>query len=325
MNNTFTFHGVGQGLFYSGSIDDKKFNFIYDCGGSTEKLRNEIENLEFDEIDFLVISHLHEDHINGLPILLQSKKVNKIFLPYFDTANYLNVFKALLITNKITPDTELYNLILQLYSVENPKDKIINEEHIFPITNCNWQFNFYNRSIPDTTLKKLQEDLQNLLGGEGVKTVEEYFEKEYKNPTVDNKPCEALKTIFKKIHKDHNLSSIVLMHWDKSGNGEKTLLTGDAKFDKDLQCRVFGDIESDRIILQAPHHGAHTEWTALWNRFATGPDTNKIKSQVDKFVFSYGTENSYHHPYGKILVELLEEETTPDKIIFVHENKPYQY
>jgi len=29
-NAIFTFHNVGQGLFYSGKIEN--FNFIYDCG-----------------------------------------------------------------------------------------------------------------------------------------------------------------------------------------------------------------------------------------------------------------------------------------------------
>jgi hypothetical protein len=30
--NTFKFHSVGQGLFYTGSIADGGLNFVYDCG-----------------------------------------------------------------------------------------------------------------------------------------------------------------------------------------------------------------------------------------------------------------------------------------------------
>ena len=29
--NKFIFHGVGQGLFYSGSLGNEEYNFVYDC------------------------------------------------------------------------------------------------------------------------------------------------------------------------------------------------------------------------------------------------------------------------------------------------------
>lgn len=99
---TFVFHGVGQGLFYSGeirSIDDigqsKCFNFVYDCGTSSDEeyLTNEIGSLERrlknstvssqkPVIDILFISHFHEDHVSGLFELFQRVKVENLVVSY---------------------------------------------------------------------------------------------------------------------------------------------------------------------------------------------------------------------------------------------------
>ena len=79
MQCEFQFHGVGQGLFYTANLIENEINvakFIYDCGSdNTPQLFASIDNYhkeqspnmkEF-EIEFLAISHLHKDHINGLP------------------------------------------------------------------------------------------------------------------------------------------------------------------------------------------------------------------------------------------------------------------
>ena len=92
---SFTFHPVGQGLFYSGIIKfdvnnpryKKEFKFIYDCGSeSQKKIEYEIKrfgNRYSDKnIDMLVISHFHKDHINGLGYLLSNFHIKKVFLPY---------------------------------------------------------------------------------------------------------------------------------------------------------------------------------------------------------------------------------------------------
>jgi len=99
-NVDFTFHNVGQGLFYSGRINN--FNFVYDCGSETrphlkksvnEYIKNKLNN---EKIDLLVLSHLHDDHIAGLKFFFDTKiSFKTVILPY------LSPFERLIVTLNI--------------------------------------------------------------------------------------------------------------------------------------------------------------------------------------------------------------------------------
>lgn len=84
--NTFKFHSVGQGLFYTGSIADGGLNFVYDCGteSSQEFINKAVADYtsQVKNVDFVLISHLHWDHFSGLYSLFRQCTVNKIYLPY---------------------------------------------------------------------------------------------------------------------------------------------------------------------------------------------------------------------------------------------------
>ena len=98
INGTFRFHNVGQGLFYSGILNKKDtkshsiFSFVYDCGtdSSMAFLMSEIDSFKLllptneKKLDLLVISHLHDDHVNGLEYLLKDIKVDTVVMPYID-------------------------------------------------------------------------------------------------------------------------------------------------------------------------------------------------------------------------------------------------
>jgi len=86
---------VWEGLFYTGEIEVrgsdrwnlKSFRFCYDCGSIPienvmEAIRSSRRELSPD-LDLLILSHLHADHVNGLSELLGGLKVKEVIMPYF--------------------------------------------------------------------------------------------------------------------------------------------------------------------------------------------------------------------------------------------------
>ncbi len=81
----FQFHDVGQGLFYTGDIEN--FHFVYDCGGESSYIDNAVKKYSRTNLDLLVLSHMHNDHTNGLNKLLsQTNDVDLVILPYLHPA-----------------------------------------------------------------------------------------------------------------------------------------------------------------------------------------------------------------------------------------------
>lgn len=102
IHGIFKFHNVGQGLFYSGLLintnapgNPEFFSFVYDCGAVPSKdLNSKIDSFKNSlpspgssgekTLNLLVISHLHDDHVNGLEHLLKDIKVDTVVMPYLD-------------------------------------------------------------------------------------------------------------------------------------------------------------------------------------------------------------------------------------------------
>jgi hypothetical protein len=100
INSFFQFRPVGQGAFYSGQLSYrrfKNFSFVYDCGaiGEDDILIHEIEDfkltLHSDTLNMLILSHLDDDHVNGVKSLLENLKCKRIYLPYLTPIERLYV------------------------------------------------------------------------------------------------------------------------------------------------------------------------------------------------------------------------------------------
>ena len=97
------FYPVGQGGFYTGRIErdgHHVWSFVYDCGSSSDPshlnsaIKDSLEGKAWGpilggQIEFLIVSHLDADHVNGLKELLSQIKsgskqagVRVAFLPY---------------------------------------------------------------------------------------------------------------------------------------------------------------------------------------------------------------------------------------------------
>lgn len=111
-----TFHPVGHGAFYTEEFYDEncKLSFcaVYDCG--TQK-RNFIDKYikgifcKKHKIDLLFISHLHNDHINGVTTLLDHCDVKRIVLPALEPSR---VIEAILYNYIQNPDFNSPSLVL---------------------------------------------------------------------------------------------------------------------------------------------------------------------------------------------------------------------
>ena len=83
---------VGQGGFAVEQFEAGRYNVVFDCGTTTRIGKKNCKKVIEDEIrrtfeprtriQKVFISHFHEDHINGLPFLLEHCRVDEIYLPY---------------------------------------------------------------------------------------------------------------------------------------------------------------------------------------------------------------------------------------------------
>ncbi|MBI9032663.1 MBL fold metallo-hydrolase [bacterium] len=111
-------------------IQDDNSLFLIDCGeGTTQKILE--KNLSKDELDMIIISHLHPDHLSGLFILLQTLYLNKrkkdlfLFLP--ESVDQITSFMEVLYIFK---DRFGYKIITQLYD-----ENSLAEIRVFPFNN----------------------------------------------------------------------------------------------------------------------------------------------------------------------------------------------
>lgn len=120
LSHSRTQHSVGQGGLHSAvlDVDDTKFRYIYDCGSmNTDSLIRGIDQVCEDEspINMLFLSHLDEDHTNGLDRLLQQVDVDCVLLPYL-----LPFDRALLVVESLVRPIGTSSAISRLALLRNP-------------------------------------------------------------------------------------------------------------------------------------------------------------------------------------------------------------
>ena len=292
--NKFKFHPVGQGLFYTGNLANGTYNFVYDCGSSSKINFSNCSNYFNGHINFIAISHLHEDHINGLEELLKNNIVDELILPYIDTSIIdIDLFRFYLIINGISPQTRVFNILLgaYYYGREQIDDRIknirIEEEVCAPYVEFGkiWEFRFFTKKINIIKLNNFKKKYDKFLTDNQVNSVEECLKK---GTDISN-----LAIAYKEIYKNINLTSLVMVHYPAK-RGKATVLTGDVAFDKALRNKVIDCIGDKRYVLQAPHHGAKAEWKTLGG----------LQYDADEIVFSFGENNKYGHPSKICLIDI---------------------
>lgn len=127
---------------------------LIDAGNRSdgELIVNAIKGLGIEKLDYVIGTHVHEDHIGGMSYIIDSFTVDKFYLPY-NTTNTTSYYEKLLesLTNKnmninqanVGDLLEFENARCEIMAVRNDEPENINEESIvLEITYGNQKFLF---------------------------------------------------------------------------------------------------------------------------------------------------------------------------------------
>jgi hypothetical protein len=100
---------VGQGGFQTTELrfDGRAYRAVYDCGAlpndpCLEQIDALAAELDHDELDLLTISHLDEDHCNGVEVLLARCGAKTVMLPYLNEVERLVEIAARAAAGRLT-------------------------------------------------------------------------------------------------------------------------------------------------------------------------------------------------------------------------------
>lgn len=114
---------------------------LIDAGNAKdgEKIVNAIKTLGISKIDYVIGTHVHEDHIGGMSYIIDNFEIGKFYLPY-NTQTTSSYYKNLLesLSNKsininetnVGDKIEFSNVICEVMSVENDEPENANESSI---------------------------------------------------------------------------------------------------------------------------------------------------------------------------------------------------
>jgi len=236
IRNEFTFHSVGQGLFYTGIImrnKEKQYSFVFDCGTESSQCYldeainsyvGELNNLNKKNIDFAVLSHLDKDHIIGIFELQKKKNINKYYLPYIGkpgTVYFHYMFDLITNGNETSLGvegeafhwfrniyTEMYE---RMYENRENEDNIISWDEFIEddARNKYWRFHIFTKKVSQEKIKKFNDEITKMFGSE--KSTEDII-----SLIKEKKERRELNKLYKKIFGGTNITSLVLIHYPLS-------------------------------------------------------------------------------------------------------------
>lgn len=203
MEVTRIFHSVGQGGFYTETFDDlpDKPMVVFDCGGKSSKLMKDYINSFLPTkpkatIEAVFISHLHDDHINGLQHLLHRANVKKIFLPQF---NSNQLFDSIFYNAAYGARTDNSNNLV--FSLINPTNTFT-ETTIIQVAEAIVDNNYQNvsRSIQDGVSQTIASGTPMALSNGWVYIP---FNPQSKTPNFDKIKDQAIKETLQSLYNNN--------------------------------------------------------------------------------------------------------------------------
>ena len=262
------FFPVGHGLTYAFKIDD--VHVLFDINRKCN-LKDLNQFFGDQNIDFMILSHLHNDHINGLKKLSKvGFSINKIYIPYLDIdEQYLVELQFLIKTRQYQSYPEI------LENIRNAAAEMIEVEEYMSIKVPIWQFNIH-QSRGNTS--QMVNDIKNALKKIGINNNNDLKAYIQKKGISDIK--NTYQKIMNKFNANHNQTSIFLEHGpivekelSVSYDGLEflslkhqvdkrmkthSLITGDMKL---LNNKSIIDDYCDKLgFVLVPHHSGECEW-----------------------------------------------------------------
>lgn len=301
-----TFYAIGQGCFYSEKLHfgDETKTIVYDCGSTSSKqvrLKEEISNLDITTIDYLVISHFHEDHINGIEFLQDKCEIINVIIPKIDAidvAFYLgtgNTIENILLNPKeFWGDTNIITIYPD--GEEILREDSNTQSHNKPITiikdYCRkiWQLRFYvdkrvffNNDLDDEQSELIEKTLKIT---------------DYSNNIAKLK--EAYKILSKK---NINLTSMTMLSAPSCKScianckSTFTIMNGDILLNNEKKIQDYtnhySEYRKSTFDFHIPHHGS--------NKNLKRPI---IEWKIDKCIIMSGYNKPYGHP-SDIIINML--------------------
>ena len=351
------FMPVGQGAFYIEKFNDG-FTVVYDCG-SYKNISIVEENIKYSildgKIDLIVISHYHEDHINGLEYLFKNFDIKRMLMPYLNLTEKIESFIDADIQNNsndfykdfcIDPSKALkdnFGKSTEITFVHPEESSQPNEVEIqnllksiksgdkitYNVTNCTWSYIPFN--FQDTKRTEQFETFTKHLNLDTVENFKNYYKDQInKDEFID---------IYAKVRGDKNTNSLVL--YSGTYSSIKTTTYSRRKsfsFAQNISgCLYLGDYDAKGVrkfndlekkyksyckeisTIQIPHHGSKHNYNKKIN----------FKPNIIS-VISAGINNKFKHPdnetlkniaiqNGIVILVTEEEETKLTQSIYLRE------
>lgn len=345
-----TFHPVGQGAFYT--EDFENFKIVYDCGSSTKSkkksllIKKIIEStfIKKQVIDAVFISHLHEDHVNGLKSLLKHCIVRKLFLPFITLSEKIDIYvqnyifgyqsqfieRLIFNSNSISEEFNLEIVFVPLADNESAINIEIEPSLIEAVKSDDLKQNprIKTSKVPDWVFipfnfrhsqrsTDLLNALKNLKNKENI-SIEDIadFEKHWKNNEDRKKIIDAYKSVPGSL----NTNSMTLYSGPDKVNYTDFYLNMISRFNLNstccfnlglVGCIYFGDYDASGSL---KFKQLENKYSTYWGNVGTVQvphhgsihNYNKDINDFPKYsIISAGSTNQYHHPHALTVKHIL--------------------